>query len=381
MVGRLLLFLIILFSPTQLGKHFWGPFSQVGGFRLDYLSPTLYFTDALILLYTLINLPEIIKFLKRHFRPLLPLILFIFLNLLFSISPFASLFIWLRWLLYSFLILCLHLNHVKLKTIIYPLTISVTFIVLLEVIHLLTQASLGGVLYYLGERSFNQSTPQLAKMVINGRLLLRPYATFSHPNSLAGFLLISLFILRLKSSSELAKIISFVGIVLSFSKTAIVTTVLYLLGFFKKNRLLLVLTLPLLIFLIKPLIDSSESLSNRFYLLSPTLNIIWQYPLFGVGLGGFFSALVNVLPENQITPSLIQPVHNIFLLFVAETGVLGLLILGYYTIKAKVLRHPRLIELISLFLLTGGFDHYWITLPQNKLILFLALFFVYNRDQ
>ncbi|KKT46561.1 MAG: hypothetical protein UW35_C0012G0034, partial [Candidatus Collierbacteria bacterium GW2011_GWF2_44_15] len=147
--------------------------------------------------------------------------------------------------------------------------------------------------------------------VISGRLLLRPYATFSHPNSLAGFLLISLFILRLKSSSELAKIISFVGIVLSFSKTAIVTTVLYLLGFFKKNRLLLVLTLPLLIFLIKPLIDSSESLSNRFYLLSPTLNIIWQYPLFGVGLGGFFSALVNVLPENQITPSLIQPVHNI----------------------------------------------------------------------
>ena len=42
-------YLLIIFLPTQLGKHFWPDWTMVLGLRLDYLSPTLYLTDILIL--------------------------------------------------------------------------------------------------------------------------------------------------------------------------------------------------------------------------------------------------------------------------------------------------------------------------------------------
>src|SRR3989344_696217 len=49
-VEYILFYLIILFLPTQLGKHFWPDFSIVSGIRVDYLSPTVYFTDVFIFL-------------------------------------------------------------------------------------------------------------------------------------------------------------------------------------------------------------------------------------------------------------------------------------------------------------------------------------------
>ena len=43
-----LLFLVVLFLPTQLGKHFWPNFSYIYSLKIDYLSPTLYFWDLLV---------------------------------------------------------------------------------------------------------------------------------------------------------------------------------------------------------------------------------------------------------------------------------------------------------------------------------------------
>ena len=52
--------------------------------------------------------------------------------------------------------------------------------------------TLGGYFWYLGERSFYASTPGIAAVSFQGRLLLRPYATFPHPNVFGGFLAIVL---------------------------------------------------------------------------------------------------------------------------------------------------------------------------------------------
>src|SRR3989338_9410931 len=49
-IENALFFLTLLFLPTQLGRHFWPSFSYILGIRTDYLSPTLYLTDILILL-------------------------------------------------------------------------------------------------------------------------------------------------------------------------------------------------------------------------------------------------------------------------------------------------------------------------------------------
>ena len=48
-IEKLLLFLTILFLPTQLGKHFWPQFSFVYSLPIDYLSPIFYFWDLLVI--------------------------------------------------------------------------------------------------------------------------------------------------------------------------------------------------------------------------------------------------------------------------------------------------------------------------------------------
>jgi len=45
---QVLFSLLLVFLPTQLGLHFWPGWALVLGRRLDYLSPTLYVTDILI---------------------------------------------------------------------------------------------------------------------------------------------------------------------------------------------------------------------------------------------------------------------------------------------------------------------------------------------
>lgn len=44
-----LIALLVLLSPSQLGIHFWPEWSLVDGIKIDFLSPTIYFTDLLFL--------------------------------------------------------------------------------------------------------------------------------------------------------------------------------------------------------------------------------------------------------------------------------------------------------------------------------------------
>jgi hypothetical protein len=67
----------------------------------------------------------------------------------------------------------------------------------------------------------------------------------------------------------------------------------------------------------------------------------------------------------------LQPVHNIFLLFLAETGV----IIGSISIieltKLILLHKNNIVFLACIFviIITGMFDHYWLTLQQNMLVM------------
>ncbi|HSW48472.1 MAG TPA: O-antigen ligase family protein [Candidatus Saccharimonadales bacterium] len=81
---------------------------------------------------------------------------------------------------------------------------------LLAIGQFLKQGSIGGILYFLGERTFTGSTPGIANASLNGELVLRPYATFPHPNVMAGFLLVSMilvlgFLLNSKRHCEALK--------------------------------------------------------------------------------------------------------------------------------------------------------------------------------
>ena len=372
--SNLLLQLIVFFLPTQLGLHFWPDFSRAAGIKVDYLSPTLYFVDLLIILYIFPNLQNIFQWLKKNIFAIAVFTIFITLNSLLGLSPLNSFFWWARNLLYLLFFLTLRLRKVTWSQIKVPLLTSTLLIVFLEIYQLLHQGSAGGLFYWLGERTYSFSTPGLGRLSWFGLDLIRPQSTFSHPNSLAGYLLIVYYLLFINKSVLWSKIMVFSGLVLALSKAALLAFLLVFI--FRINSGLLTtafLSFSFAQIFLPNLVASYQTIADRILLLAPAKKIIISAPVLGVGLGNFIPALSSLLPGSFLLPAKLQPVHNFFLLALSETGFLGIYLATRLLRKnlPKIIQ-PRFLGLLALIAITGAFDHYWWTLPQNKLILLLA---------
>ena len=372
----LLIKTVVFLLPTQLGLHYWSAFSRVAGIRVDYLSPTLYLVDILLFILIIATFPRIFSFLKKHLSFVFVIFAFVCINSIFAVSPLNTLFWWLRLLLYFLSFLSLRLRHVAWKQIEKPLLLSTILIVIIQIIQTFSQSSLGGLLYWFGERAFSQSTPGLARLNLFGLDFVRAPATFSHPNSLAGYLLIVFYLFTQKSNHSVYRFVPFMGILLTLSKTAIITLALLLFGF--KPEILIIISF--FITLLEPFLyllhSTWQPLTDRLFFFPYLLKIIQKNPFSGVGLGGFVPSLGLELPGSFLTPGKLQPIHNLYYLYLTEFGLLGFFPLGYLLIKkefTKLLHHPQLLGLFAIVLFTGVFDHYTWTLPQNKLILLFAL--------
>src|ERR1035437_11088196 len=355
-----LFYLLILFLPTQFGKHFWPNFSFVFGLRLDYLSPTVYITDLLILLIFVCYFAKIKKIIaKTNKKYLLAFGLFLLsmvVGVIGAKNPLAGFYGIIKFLEFSFLAFFV-VNNFKAfnKQVLFILFLTgIVFESLLAIFQYFNQGSLGGVFYLFGERAFNAITPGVANASINGQLFLRPYATFSHPNVLAGFLIFSMLLLILFSFKEkhlikftiLGSVFGTAALLLTLSRAAIFLWLIYLIVLFglsldekykkrKFNSLQAVLLILIIVgitiilflqnnyivqrFLTTNLLD--ESLMQRQELMTQSLDMFWKNPILGVGVNNFFNNLViGISKQNDF---LIQPVHNIFLLVLSETGVIG----------------------------------------------------------
>lgn len=367
---------IVLLLPTQLGFHFWPSFSRVAGIKVDYLSPTIYLLDIFLILFVVLNISKVIRYLKKKLHTLGILIFFIVINIIFSVSPPVSIFWWSRLLLYFLVFLVIRLRKTQWMEIRSPLLCGTIFVVILEISQLIFQSSLGGSLYFFGERTFSSSTPGIGRFNLFGQEILRPISTFSHSNSLAGYLLIVFYLFYKKPSPSWYKIIPFIGILLTFSKTAIVALAFII--FNLKSEIVIVLSLLLTLTqpFIQNIVSEWQSISDRLFYIQYFKKIFFNNSIFGVGLGNFIPSLGSLLPGSFITPSKLQPIHNIFFLYLSELGIIGSLLLIFTLIKYKILKflsNPLIFGLIAIVLFTGALDHYTWTLPQNKLILILAL--------
>jgi O-antigen ligase len=333
-----------------------------------------------------------------------------------STNPSTGIYGLIKLLEYVFLFSYTANNFRKLnKTIIFlTFIIGILFESFLAITQYVNQGSLGGLLYFLGERSFNSQTPGIANASINGQLFLRPYATFSHPNVLAGYLLVGMLVIIffarqkfLKQQNTFAFLtlaIGSGGLFLSMSRIVIIVwgaSILFMFthSFWKKTRmgltkkrnlqllvnrsLLLLLLIITLFFLTFPIglrifqfSFSDEALIQRVMLIRDSLVMFGSNPVFGVGINNF---LVNLPAVQKLSKEVlyIQPVHNIYLLVLSQTGVIGFALLIYLLTKTyKKVKQTVNIELLTLFfsiLLLGLFDHYFLTLQQGQ-ILFAIIF-------
>ena len=388
MINRALFSLFLLFISTQFGKHFFLPFSYLSGVRVDYLAPTIYLTDILILLLTVFNFKIVLKFFKN--KKIIFGLSLLLINIIFSKLPEISIYwsIKIIELLIIFSLAKKILTTLKEKYILIVLLISGSFQLFLSLTQMINKHSVQGVFYYFGERLLSLSAPGIAKASLGGVELLRPYGTFSHPNSLAGFfLLLYFFVLTYKKFDRhlalkyLLLFISSILIFISFSKIAIITFLILNTSYFIFNTKfscklckvarMVVLFIVSLIFL--QATTDPLTVSKRIELIKNSVEIILRYPIQGVGLGSYLIEQAKFSSNFYLFFN--QPVHNIFLLFLGEMGLVIGGFLLYQLIRYLISRHLSKEQWILIFVivLTGFFDHYWVTLQQNFLLMGLVI--------
>jgi len=266
----------------------------------------------------------------------------------------------------------------------------------------LKQGSIGGPIWWLGERTFTGQTPGIAQADLNGELFLRPYGTFSHPNVLAGYLVVVLaLILGTDVNQKWGKWLRWLAIVFgglalffTFSRLAWITGFLiFFYWLIVQKKWLLTFLIILFLFLVSGSVQArfrtlatfeSESWQKRQELNIAAWEMIKAHPLFGVGLGNFLVELPKYHQE-QGAVRFLQPAHNLYLMITSETGLVGLsFFLAFLLATFKRLLKKQFSNLamkqVSLGLLfslltilsLSFFDHYFYTLQQTQLLLSLV---------
>lgn len=298
----------------------------------------------------------------------------------------------------------------KLK-IFYSLLASLFLQSILGIYQFLNQKT--PVFKYLG---LAEHSPGLAGTAVietaSGRFL-RAYGGFDHPNIFGGVLAISLIFIayflanrkRLKSDSEIvesiflfiAYFVLLLALFFTMSRTAwlafLIGLIVLLVTYIIKRdrwfvgRLLLVMFFSAIMIFVNavPYQDllsarvsgqtrlETQSLFERREYAAQSLVLIKNNWLTGVGIGNYVTAIATV-DNFKKSAWQYQPVHNVFLLLWAQSGLFSLLFfIGalFFIIKRSQNTYVPAIFLALLVLMV--FDHWLISLPFGALFLFLVL--------
>lgn len=116
-----------------------------------------------------------------------------------------------------------------------------------------------------------------------------------------------------------------------------------------------------------------KSVEERVTSVSDSRLVMANHWLSGVSIGNYTYALQQLVPHQPA--NYYQPVHNVFLLILAELGIVGLMLI-LWLIK-RMAFSSQFIVYDSLFLIplliTSLFDHYWWTIPSMFLLWWLVL--------
>ncbi|MFA9288954.1 MAG: O-antigen ligase family protein [Weeksellaceae bacterium] len=385
-------FLLLFFLPTQLGTYFFLPESFVHGVRVDYLALSFFLTDILAIGYVLLN----IKYLKlKPFNtPALIIFVLILLNIVFALSPIISAFHYLKIGLFGLVSYIISKTKHPAKRTLQAFAFGALLQLVIAVAQFWLQHAIQGPIYFLGERYFTLSTVGIATIAIDGAELLRPYGTFSHPNSLGGFyVLLYTFALFYKPFQNFPKLkllllmSSAMLVLVSFSKAAIIAFALVsVLQLFSYKKICMfciasrVLVLSVILGIFLTATGDPESFGKRIFLMQSSLDIISKHALVGVGLGNYIIAQGSI--ANPYPYSFLQPVHNIVLLLISELGLIFTGLIGYciWHFRKNIKLTQIHLALILVICVTGMVDHYWITLQQNVLLI-VVLFGLLQREK
>lgn len=377
-MAQILFHIAIFVIPFQIFTIIWQPDISFSGHANQFNNASIYLTDILIIISAILFFPS--KFHKKisfgkkpiFISLILLTVLIIILNNIFPTE-------WLVWkLAILWITYILIINKITSKESIgNTLLTAAALQAFLAITQFFIQKNVG--LNILGEPNF--LADGIAKIDIGTEKFIRSYGTMPHPNILAGFLLMTLFL----GKNKILKIICIIGLVLTFSRSAILATIIcglvYLTFNFKnttsclKNKkifligiLLTITTLSVLAYpQIKSRLLSTTEMEERLMILAPTIEMIKDNPL-GIGLGNFTNK-IQKYTEIKLAPWEYQPIHNVYLLATAELSIIGTgLILFIIIYSLFIAKDKKIKYAIFTFTLIGFFDHYQYTLYQGEMM-------------
>lgn len=389
--------LLIFFIPANMSLHILEESASVYGILIDYLMPKIYLSDFVIgalflvwVLETYKHIPRLCKkirwFSSTAFLIYL-LIATVFVSAAQSQYPISG--YWFLFKLLEMILLIVYLStRFNLQNYRGILSITVLFQAVIGLIHWFQQKSILGYLF-LGETTLKNSSV-IAQTGVTGELRKLPYGTTPHPNVLAGFLVVGLLLLLLtqtdllkfKFKTTVLRVLFLIPVLTTLLLTQSISAFLGLgLGIFLmvfpkvhwQHKLALVAVSITLGLMVAPTLEST-SVTRRIQLAEIAINMIEADPLLGIGPNNF-TARMSEFGTVSATTRFLQPVHNIVLLWISETGLISSILLvmvgaSFYQILRKQGNKTTLIPWVPLMalLLIGMVDHYPLTLQTGQLL-------------
>jgi O-antigen ligase len=248
---------------------------------------------------------------------------------------------------------------------------------------------------WLGMSSQDPSILGVPAVEVNGERILRAFGSFPHPNILAGFLIVSLFLIiylytrnkKMQKMISLVFVINFMALLTTLSRGAIVAFVvgLVVMAFFvgkdkivsrATTKFAIIAVFILVLFTVSfPGLMVTRSMSTNEIEVKSNEQRMSQYSefaeiyknnwVYGVGIGNY------TLAKYELNPNLhggeYQPIHNTYLLIIAELGLMGvaiILLFVFYILNElrnyKKWSHEKVVafSILVALMITGVFDHY-----------------------
>jgi len=398
-LSKKIFYLILFLLPLNLGKHFIFSGSFVDGLLIDYLVPTLYVQDILIFMLLIVWVYEffikseraVVPTFSQHDLTIFYFFIFsLFLSVLVAPLFNISVLTFARTFLYFLLFLYIYFNislEKDFNIILSIFVVSFSLVSLLGIFQFIKQSSVFNNYLILGEQPYSLSTRGIRLENVFGFTKVPTYGLFRHPNIFGGLLSVILIwvISRLNASKlyfvPLCLMLS--ALLFTFSTMSYVSFVLgvflYLmltkeLSGLRKYLVIILFLLFLFSLSFQSLLPNINiSLLRRYQLLQGSYVLLRDHLVYGVGFNSFTIFIESVLGYMG-SISFIQPVHNLFMLVLTESGIISLLflVLIMYTSITRV-RGPLLFVSLFQIVFLSFFDHYFWTIHSAHLFLWVIL--------
>ncbi len=408
-IQSFLLFLVIVLIPSNLFLKFMYPGAYVHGILVDFLLPKFYLSDfpiiALLILWaSTTKISKAVKKLTGIFCLASAVHLFFVafsspstaLSTAWFIAKLFEMVLFICWLVE-------HRSFLKERMIILAICTMLLIQTPLAIYQNITQHQLFGY-WFFGEPTLNVS-PEIAKIDLPGSVRILPYGTTPHPNILAGISIAAVGFLIYAGATPLlialALLNAILVISLTYSLSALIALVLGIGAVFytirnkskEKTKIgrctalgIGILCVITFVFLCIPLLTllnasrgssilNSPSILRRTQLEQIAVKAFLSSPLEGVGLNRFTTEMERFGTISANTKFL-QPAHNIPLLYLAETGLIGVLFFTLFFKAVQKYYSANFFGFCFLFIPLSvllSLDHYLFTLQQGQLILVFAM--------